>query len=66
MTEPRHDVVWIDDDAVQAETERAVLVTDARGAEVWLPKSQLGFYADGRISIPRWLADRHELEGKAR
>lgn len=62
MSDSRHDVVWLDADAIQVETEKAVLVTNARGAEVWLPKSQLGFYSGGRISVPRWLADQRELE----
>lgn len=62
--EARHDVVWLSDALIEAETEKAVLVTNARGAETWLPKSQLGFYADGRISVPRWLAEQRELEGE--
>ena len=66
MSGARQDVVWVDDDAIQVETPKAVLLTNARGEEVWLPKSQLGFYADGRISVPRWLAERHEIDGERR
>lgn len=59
-------VVWISDDEVQIETDKAIQLENARGEMVWLPKSQLGFYADGRISIPQWLADDREIEGSPR
>lgn len=61
----RHEVVWIRDDAVLRETDKAIQVENARGDKVWLPRSQLGFYQDGRISVPRWLADDREIDGDA-
>lgn len=57
----RQDVVWIEEDAVLRETEKAIQVENARGEKVWLPRSELGFYQDGRISVPRWLADDREV-----
>lgn len=59
MPEP---VTWIADEDVKRETDGAIMVENSRGEEVWLPKSQLGFYQDGRISVPRWLADDREIE----
>lgn len=60
----RNDVVWISDEAVIRQTEKAVQVENSRGENVWLPVSQLGFYADGKISVPRWLADEREIDGR--
>ena len=56
------DVVWINDGAVEARTEKAIKVENSRGEKVWLPVSQLGFYPDGKISVPQWLADEKEVE----
>jgi hypothetical protein len=44
------------------ETPKAYLA-DLDGDEpVWLPKSQVFFYEDaGNFSIPRWLAEKHDL-----
>lgn len=60
----RNDVVWISDEEVIRQTEKAVQVENSRGENVWLPVAQLGFYADGKISVPRWLADEREIDGR--
>ncbi len=59
------DTIEVDVDLV-AETERAVLVRDADGVQVWLAKSlvtsvsgEVGSY--GTIEIPSWLAEREGL-----
>lgn len=58
----RHDVIWLDAEDVLAETERAIQVENARGERVWLPRSQIDETSDGRISVPRWLAEDRELD----
>ena len=60
-----NDVVWLDDTDIikNSASGKAILVVNAKGEEVWLPVSQLGFYDDGRYSVPRWLADEKGLEG---
>lgn len=68
MTKPRrgdyaHDVIWIKDTDILHETEKAIQVENARAEKVWLPRSQINFYADGTISVPRWLAEEKEIEG---
>lgn len=60
----RNDVVWISDESVIRQTEKAIQVENSRGENVWLPVSQLGFYHDGKISVPRWLADEKEIDGR--
>lgn len=60
----RSNVVWITDEAVIRQTDKAIQVENSRGENVWLPVSQLGFYPDGRISVPRWLADEKEIDGR--
>jgi hypothetical protein len=58
------DVVCIQDTAIEYQTNMAIAVENARGVRVWLPISQLEFYADGRISVPRWLAEEKELAAR--
>ena len=68
MSDSRHDVVWLDADAIQVETEKAVLVVVGTG-EVWIPLSQLQEGSDepeegdGKLVlvIPRWLADEKSI-----
>jgi hypothetical protein len=58
----KQQVVWLDDEKIVRQTDKAVCVENSRGDKVWLPISQLGFYPDGRISVPQWLADEKELD----
>ena len=60
----RTESVWIDDSAILRQTEKAIQVENSRGEKVWLPVSQLEFYPDGKISVPRWLADEREIDGR--
>ena len=48
---------------VIGESEKGVKVrlTDAR--EIWLPKAQTKTFANGEISILRWLAERNGISG---
>ena len=62
----RTESVWIDDGAVLRQTEKAIQVENSCGEKVWLPVSQLEFYPDGKISVPQWLADEKEIDGRER
>lgn len=47
------------------ETEKAILVVNLKGKEVWLPKSQIEIDSDNKgiveLQMPEWLAVDKEL-----
>lgn len=51
------------------ETEKALLVEDEDGDEMWIPKSVIGEYSDlqskgdsGDLMVARWFAIKEELD----
>lgn len=45
---------------IKHETEKAILVTNLKDEDIWIPKSQVEIYDEG-ITLPEWLAIRKEL-----
>lgn len=61
MTEGRFDSVLLPGRVIR-QTDKAYLVDFDADKPIWLPKSQVEFYQDkGEFSIPRWLAEKHDL-----
>jgi hypothetical protein len=63
------DWITIEDVEVKTETDKALLCTFSDGKEVWIPKSQVGVDSEayapgmsGTLVVPRWLAEKDELE----
>lgn len=49
---------------IKHETERAFLVIlDADGSELWLPKSQARVIGEGLFEVPQWLLDKRTTGG---
>lgn len=50
----KHDIIELEIFPLK-ETEKAVMVKNLKGKDVWLPKSQIEVDDDG-IQLPEWLA----------
>lgn len=59
-----HDIVDISC-KIKHETEKAILVTNLKNKDIWIPKSQIEIDSNSRgiinFQIPEWLAEDKEL-----
>lgn len=55
-----HDIIEVAVE-IKHQTEKAILVTNLRGLNTWLPKSQIEINSENEISLPEWLAVDKEL-----
>lgn len=46
---------------IKHETDKAIMVENLKGKDIWLPKSQVEVDSPTEIQIPEWLAVDKEL-----
>ena len=55
------EIVWLDHDGVERETEKAKLF-DLGDQKKWIPKSQIIDEGEDLVGVKRWWAEKEELD----
>lgn len=56
------DTVWIEHDGVLQESDKAVLFDTTENGELWVPRSLIADQDGSRVGVPRWFADKNDIE----